>query len=114
MNLVDEIKEKIDLEIRPNSKIPEYMEAVVRKENLESLIALLTNHLGPAAKRPGVEPTLPEEIGELVDQLGGLRIEQSFYYKKNDHDLIYAALWPWQSNPDRITLKCGLVSCVSK
>ena len=72
------------------------------------LISLLKRHLGPAAKESGREATLPEEIEEFVDSLGGLRKEQTFFYRQEGHQVIYAALWPWQSDPNQITLKSGV------
>ena len=41
MNLIEEIKETIKIEIRPNSRGAEYLEAVIEKRELESLKALL-------------------------------------------------------------------------
>jgi hypothetical protein len=112
MNLIEGIRESINMEIRPNSKGSEYLEAVICRRDLESLDSILKRHLGLAAKEFGKEATLPEEIEKIVDQLGGLRIEQSFYYRKEGVEVTYAALWPWQSNPDKITLKCGISGSV--
>jgi hypothetical protein len=107
MTLIEEIKKLVKLEIRPNSRGGEYLEAVVERKELESLSSILSEHLGPAAKEPGKEVKLPESIQELVDSLGGLRPEQSFYYRREGTQVIYAVLWPWESNPERITLKSG-------
>jgi hypothetical protein len=108
MDLINEIKNTLNMEIRPNSEGSEYLEAVIHKKDLEPLLSLLERRLGRAAKEAGKEANLPEDIEELVDFLGGLRVEQYFYYRKEGHAVTYAALWPWASNPDRITLKCGI------
>jgi hypothetical protein len=108
MNLIEEIKGCLGMEIRPDSQGSKYLEAVLNKKDLELLHSLLKKHLGPAAKESGKEANLPEEIQKRVDGLGGLRNEQSFYYRQEGHKVIYAALWPWESNPDKITLKCGV------
>jgi len=42
-------------------KEKEYLEAVFQRGDLESLQAVLTKHLGPAAKEPGTEKTFPRE-----------------------------------------------------
>lgn len=107
MNLIDEIKETLSLEIRPNSVGSEYLEAVIGRQDLPLLLSLLENAMGRAVKEPGQEVVLPEQIQAWVDRIGGLRIEQSFFFKQDDQKVTYAALWPWQSNPDKITLKCG-------
>jgi hypothetical protein len=108
MNMIDEIKETFQMEIRPNSRGADYLEAVVKTGDLELLNSLLERYLGSAAKERGKEANLPKEIVELVDSLGGLRKEQSFFYRQEGHRVIYAALWPWESNPSKVTLKAGV------
>jgi hypothetical protein len=76
------------------------------------LHSLLSKHLGPAAKESGKEANLPKEIEELVDALGGLRNEQSFFYRQDGQQVIYAVIWPWQSNSNKITLKAGVSTLV--
>jgi hypothetical protein len=108
MSLIEEIKKTIRMEIRPNSQGLEYLEAVLQKKDLGLLNSLLEKHLGPAAKEPGKEANLPKEIQKLVDSLGGLRKEQSFFYRRDDRRVIYAAIWPWVSDPNKLTLKSGV------
>jgi hypothetical protein len=108
MNLIEELKGSLRMEIRPNSQGLEYLEAVLDKKDLELINSLLKNHLGPAAKESGKEANLPKEIQKLVDSLGGVRNEQSFFYRQDGHQVIYAAIWPWQSNPNKMTLKSGV------
>ena len=113
MNLIKEIKKTVRMEIRPTSHGTEYLEAVITLEDLEILRSLLRTHLGPATKESGKEVSFPQSIRELVDSLGGLRIEQSFFYKQEGTQVIYAAIWPWQSDPNRITVKSGVSKLVS-
>jgi len=108
MTLIEAIKKTLKVEIRSDSPGGEYLEAVVTRKDFETLHSLLEKHLGPVAKAPGQEADFPEDIQELVDALGGVRLEQSFFYKQEKGRVIYAALWPWQSNPDKITLKSGV------
>ena len=109
MNMIKEIRENLGMEIRPNSSGFEYLEAVVRKDDIELLRSLLIKHLGPAAKEPGKEANFPIKIQRLVDSMGGLRMKQSFFFRQEDnHKVEYAALWPWESNPEKITLKAGV------
>jgi hypothetical protein len=101
------------MEIRPNSQGLEYLEAVINKKDLDLLKSLLKNHLGPAVKESGKEANLPIEIQKMVDSLGGLRIEQSFFYRQDGNEVIFAVLWPWKSNSDKITLRSGVWELVS-
>ena len=112
MDMIQKIKETLTMEIRPNSKGFEYLEAVVNKKDLELLNSLLKEYLGPAAKESEKEVKLPKVIQELVDSLGGLRNEQSFYYKQDGKKVMYAAIWPWKSIPDKMTLKSGVIELV--
>ena len=107
MDLIIEIRENLRMEIRPNSKGSEYLEAVIWKSNLELLQSLIAKHLGPAVKGSGSETNFSVEIQKLVDSMGGLRIEQSFFCRQEGNNIFYATLWPWESNPERITLKAG-------
>jgi hypothetical protein len=108
MNLIEEMKETLTMEIRPISQGLKYLEAVIDARNLGLLNSLLKKHLGPAAKESGRETKLPKEIQKIVDSLGGVRNEQSFFYRQEGNKIIYAAIWPWISNPDKITLKSGI------
>ena len=99
MNLVEEIEKTLKMEIRLTSKGGKYLEAVITLQDLDVLNSLLREHLGPATKVSGKEVYFPTKIQELVDSLGGLRIEQSFFYKQDGAQVIYAAIWPWQSDP---------------
>ena len=107
MDMIREIRDHVRMEVRSNSTSSEYLEAVIRKSNLEQLQPIITKHLGPAAKEPGEEVTFSEEVKKVVDSLGGLRMEQSFFCRREDTRVVFAALWPWQSDPERITLKAG-------
>jgi len=106
--MIDELKEALSMEIRPNSQGSEYLEAVIDTKDIELLNSLLKRYLGSAAKERGKEANLPKEIEEFVDSLGGLRKGQSFFYRQEGHQVIYAALWPWESDPTKITLKSGV------
>jgi hypothetical protein len=106
MTLFEEIKESVPMEIRVDSK--EYLEGVVDRRGLDLLLPILAKHLGPPAKGPGQKAEFPPQIGKLVASLGSLRLEQSFYFKEEKNRVIYAALWPWGSNPNKVTLKSGI------
>jgi len=114
MNLVEEIEKTLKMEIRLTTEGGKYLEAVITLQDLDVLNSLLRDHLGPATKVSGKEVYFPTKIQELVDSLGGLRIEQSFFYKQDGTQVIYAAIWPWQSDPNRITLKSGVSEVVQK
>ncbi len=108
MKMIEEIKKALKMEVRPNSQGDEYLEAVVEKRDLQSLRSILIKYLGREAKEPGKDVVFPEKIQKVVDALGGLYIGQSFFYKEEGGKLFFAALWPWESNPEKVTLKSGI------
>jgi hypothetical protein len=108
MNMIEEIKSTLWIETRLKSRGLEYLEGVIYRGDLEKLNSLLNKYLGPPLKESGGEICLPKEIRGIIDTLGGLRKEQSFFYKQEGHTVSYASIWPWSSNPDKITLKCGV------
>ncbi len=114
MNVIEALKRGLDMEIRPVSRGKEYLEAVIGLKDLDSLHSLLRKYIGEAKKEAGREARFPPGIRELVDSLGGLRIEQSFFYKEDAKQVTYAAIWPWQSDPNRITVKAGVSKIASK
>ena len=106
--MIEEIRGRFKMEIRPNSQGYEYLEAVIGRDELELLKSVLTKHLGCSAKEPEREANLPIEIQRLVDSMGGLRVDQSFYYSQGDNgEIAFAFLWPWASNSKKVTLKAG-------
>ena len=82
MNLIEELRSTLRMEVRGNSRGNEYLEAVIRRDDLELLQPLLTKHFGLAAKEPGKQAALPVEIQGLVDSMGGLRVEQAFLLQR--------------------------------
>ena len=108
MNIIEELKRALSLEIRLSSIGLEYLEGVIDKRDLELLNSLLKKYIGPAVKESGKEANLPKEIQKIADGLGGLRNEQSFFYRQESNQVTFAAVWPWESDPDKITLKCGV------
>lgn len=108
MKLIDDIKGAMELEVRTTSDAHEYFEAVFEAKDLDALSSLVKNTLGEPLKPPGKDMRLPRKVQELLDQMGGIRREQSFYLKEEETgEYVYVALWPWQSDPSKITLKLG-------
>jgi hypothetical protein len=108
VRMIEEIRNSLRIDIRASSQGFEYLDAVIQRSDLQLLNSLLMKHLGPAAREPGTEGALPTGIQRLLDSMGGLRSDQSFYCKQGkDGSVVFALLWPWASNPEKITLKAG-------
>ncbi len=105
------LQQTIPLEVRSAPPAGDYLEGVVSRPDLSRCYELLVQHLGPPAKEFAQPAKFPREIQRLVNDLGGIRADQCLFVKSLDGGpTVYAALWPWASNPTRITLKIGLQS----
>ena len=108
MQLVDKIKKTLEfVEVRPSDDPDRYFEAVLESKDLDRLVSIVKENY-ESLKSPGKRVKLSKNINELVDNIGGLRPEQSFYFKQEaGGEYTYVALWPWQSDNSKITLKVG-------
>ena len=109
MDLIEELKSSVTLDVRPVSKNSEYLEAVANYRDIGQIETILTRHLGEPHKGPGQVFLFDAEIRQVVDAVGGLMIEQTLFYRKDNGAIFYAMLWPWQSNSERLTIKAGVV-----
>jgi hypothetical protein len=107
--MFNELIAKIPMEVRSNSKGEEYLEGVVQEKDLYALNEFLTQYLGHPYKKAGKPVAFSGNAKKAADSIGGLRDDQTFYFKETDEGIFYAALWPWQSDHSRITLKAGIV-----
>ena len=87
----------------------EYLEGVLLRSQLQPCCTVLAKSLGPPLKDFNEAAKFEPRIQKAVDRLGGIRIDQCLFFAKGQESQVaYAALWPWASNPEKITLKVGL------
>jgi len=109
MKIIDDIKNTVNLEIRTSSDANEYFEAVFMSKDMVKMASILKENIGDPLKPAGKDVKFDRKIQKIVDLIGGLRREQLFYVKDEGADkYMYVALWPWQSNPSKTTLKIGI------
>jgi hypothetical protein len=106
--LIQALKAQVPFaELRPAST-DTYLEAVVAKDQLAVCESALTAALGAAVKPFGQGPKLDRKLKGAVDRLGGVRQDQCLYLQPGEAKAAcYALLWPWGSDPNRVTLKVG-------
>ena len=80
----------------------EYFEAVIAKEGLEAMHKILTAYFGPPLKPEGRSPS--GEASRRAKPYGGIRKEQTMYFRQDGDLAECALLWPWGSGA-RITIK---------
>ena len=107
--LIVELKKTIrfvDLRNAPLSS--DYLEGVFLREDLARCYELLVKVFGPPIKELGQAPAFTPGVQTTVNALGGIRANQClFLVQQGARDIAYAALWPWESDPTRVTLRVG-------
>ena len=78
------------------------LEVVIAKGDLGLLTAELTSYFGPLLKPEGAAPS--HEAAHLAEPYGGIRRDQTMYFRKNEGVSEIALLWPWGSG-DVLTVK---------
>ncbi len=79
-----------------------YGEFVFYARELTVWDAAISESLGPAVKPAGSAPS--RDHTKLAQSFGGIRKDQTLFFKKFDDCSIMAMLWPWQDS-EHITLK---------
>jgi len=108
--LIEAIQKSIPfVEVRWAPASGDYLEGVLSRKDLARCCVLLRGTFGTAAKDFGKVVRFTQQRQAVVDSLGGIRPDQCVFLKEAPNQPIaYAALWPWASNPDRVTLKVGI------
>lgn len=85
----------------------DYFEAVILKSQLDTLISKLDKVFG-LALWPS-QAKLTDETKNVIEEFGGVMSGQTLYLLKQDKQVFFAMLWPWQDGK-HITLKTGCKS----
>jgi hypothetical protein len=83
-------------------------EAISNGLNIAVLEKTIEEFFFPLQKTAGMNVPVLLTFNKTVRMLRGIRKEQSFFMKKTGVGEIYGALWPWQSQPQNITILLGL------
>ena len=109
--LIESLSKALALEVRATPQSGESLEAVLDRQELQRCYQILSDALGSPAKEFGEAATFEPKLKQAVDTIGGIRLDQCLFLKQCEGgQLAYAALWPWASDPKRVTLKIGAVS----
>jgi hypothetical protein len=87
-------------ELRAQSE--EYFEAVISRTHLDPLHKILTAYFGPPLKPEGQSPS--GEANQRAKPHGGIRKDQTMYFRQDGDHAECALLWPW-GNGICITVK---------
>ena len=82
---------------------------VVTAEKLAPLTVLLDKFFKAPFKPAGEKPARELANLEIIQSLNGIRKEQTLYLYTSESAMTYfAAIWPWQSDPDQASLFSGI------
>ena len=98
--LLAEVKKIKHEELRAQSE--DYLEVVIAKDTLEPLHKILTAYFGSPFKPEGQAPS--GEASRRAKPYGGIRKDQTMYFRQDGDHSECALLWPW-GNGIRITVK---------
>ena len=103
MNINDILQRCNHLKIEGKNVISEdFVEWEFLQDDSKELEKILSNILGPAAKRAGEEVT--QSYLDLTIKCGGILDDQILFYKKFEENSIIAMIWPWKDK-NQATLK---------
>ena len=109
-SLVEALRKGVPMVVRTTAASNDYLEGVFSRQDLKRCHDLLSETLGPPMKDFGEVPAFSREVSRVVNQIGGIRVEQCLFFKAGEQgQVFFAALWPWASDPTRITLKVGVL-----
>lgn len=95
---------------RPSDKSRSLIEIVSKGRDVKVLESELGMFFTSVSKPAGKSIPFMLRFSPVAKYLGGVRKEQSFFTKKSGPGEFYAALWPWQSTPENVTVHFGYFS----
>ena len=108
--LIDEIVKAVPMVVRSAPDSGNYLEGVLSRQDLKRCYEMLQKALGPPTKDFGVPSKFAKDTQKLIDRVGGIWLDQCLFLKQDgEGEMTYAALWPWASDPTKITLKVGII-----
>ncbi len=109
MEIINIIKEKINVNVREDFPEGDYLDSVIQSSDVAAAENILNEHLGTLVRdNIGNYPDISKDLKDVVEELGGIWEGQSMYFKEDGNRLVYALLRPWGSNPDNVTLVIGV------
>lgn len=110
MTLVPELKEKFNLERNSDGCDTLLFTGVAKSNIIADLTPLVELKFGKPYKPAGESALLKNWFDAFVKDVGGVRYEQTlFRLDLGDKIGIYCAFWPWGSDPERTSVRIGVL-----
>ena len=103
MNIVDMLESIKQIPIlQLQEKEGNFFGAVLKNSELKGIQEILRTFFGQPLKPKDV--LVSQDVTDLSCQYGGIRANQTLYYRKEGNNVTLAMIWPWDDN-QRFTLK---------
>jgi hypothetical protein len=103
---------KANFGVKPNLEAcgPLLFVGVTDASAIETLSPLVERHFGEPYKPAGRGAFLKNLTDAFVKKVGGIRKEQTLYCREVSPTVsLYCTFWPWGSNPQKVSIRIGLV-----
>ncbi len=104
------VKREISILVRSTDASEDFLDGVLLRQDLKRAQELLTQTFGLPVKAFDAPVRLDRNTNSMIRALGGIRQDQCLFLIQQEGSAVggYAMLWPWASDPQRVTLKVGI------
>ncbi len=107
LNLIKKINALPDTSMRFYEEDRSLYQATAIISNIGPLEKMLHSFFSVPIKPAGQTLPLKVRVNPVVRYMKGLKKDQTLYLKSIKTGKFYGALWPWQSDPDKIEIHLG-------
>ena len=112
LDLIKKLDSLPDMSKRSSEESRSLYEAVSKNRDISTMEKQLEGFFGAPRKLAGQSVSFMLRFNPSVRYLGGVQGQQSLFIKKLELGEFYGALWPWQKNPENMTVHIGF--CCAK
>lgn len=110
MTIVPALKEKFQMERNSDGCDTLLFSGVAKSNIIAALAPLVEAKFGKPYKPAGEGAFLKNWFDAFVKDVGGVRFEQTLYRLDLGDDIgMYCAFWPWGSDPERTSIRIGIL-----
>jgi len=107
LDLIKRLDSLPDMSKRSSEESRSLYEAVSKNRDIATMEKQLEGFFGAPRKPAGQSVSFVLRFNPSVRYLGGVQGQQSLCIKKLKSGEFYGALWPWQRNPESMTVHIG-------
>lgn len=106
--LITHVRQTVPMLVRSTSARGDTLDGVLARADIVRCCELLQEALGEPVKPFGQDAKIPSDVQAWLNRIGGIRKDQCLFLRRGEgQEALYATLWPWASDPTKVTLKVG-------